>query len=672
MRRKQKISLLMSCVLGLFVACSAAEHEKKQNVESWIHLHPNRLKARFKGYKEFGKRSKAAGYTTIMIRFTNRLGYDKKSARDLIKYYKNDLGLKVIPEFKLLGKSDKTFGAKFLKKHPMLFEGGIVDPYAKYKGKPAFDSLIIPMIDEHIEIFDNPEYFTLGWDEYNNQEIKKIADRNNKSVSEVWAGTLNRVTHYLLSKNITPVIFGDQLMSKQLAEENNSVGYPADKRFKNFSAIYGVFPLQSNIDLVDSVKKIKNKDKIVILDWHYENEKEYPSVDYFQWLGFQEVIPVTWGQDGNMKYFSKYAKDRGLKKMMATVWHYPFNSRVRHLLWPTVDNSIVYFNNPDMEIPKKPKIGVLKDGVPILSAKPGETIMLNMSPAGKNAEFDVYPSYKMLRGSVITLKSDKTEVEWKIPENAKEGLWTIQGYSSRKDGYLLHGMLEGGLYISKKQLTLERKQDSFISIDFSKCERLGKKKQYILLNGMSKTNFATVEGEASIINGVLECKKGGVIVGRSNSDADSMSRNKTVMIEFMLNKFPGKKQEWAGILTWGCYGAGFRIIIWNKKLYVQIFGDERHNTRLISKKDIELGKKYIAVFNMNSKKATFYLNGVEQEKTSVASFFNSIPLTEPLSIGCSYKNSNTYNCFDGSIYRFAVAGGAEGEFWNSKRGNLEK
>ena len=58
MRRKHKISLLMSCALGLIVSCGTLQQEKEKKVESWIHLHPDGLKSRFKEYKEFGRRSK--------------------------------------------------------------------------------------------------------------------------------------------------------------------------------------------------------------------------------------------------------------------------------------------------------------------------------------------------------------------------------------------------------------------------------------------------------------------------------------------------------------------------------------------------------------------------------------------------------------------------------------
>ncbi|OGV35301.1 MAG: hypothetical protein A2020_06160 [Lentisphaerae bacterium GWF2_45_14] len=617
-------------------------------MESWIHLHPNGLKSQFEEFKEFGRRSKEAGYTTIMIRFTNPRGYDKAAAKELIKYYKNDLGLKVIPEFKLLGKSQKTYGAKFVKDHPDLFVGQVIDPYAKYEGKPAFDSLIIPMVDEHIKLFDNPEYFMLGWDEYDTDNIKKIADRNGKTISEVWAGTLNRVNDYLLSKNITPIIFGDQLISKQLAKEGNPAGYPADKRFENYSAMHGIYPPQSKTDMIEFVKDIKNRDKIIMADWHYENEKEYPSIDYFKWLGFKEVIPVTWGNDGNMKYFSKYAADKGSTKMMASVWHYSYHPAVRHLLWPTVDNSIIYFNNPDMEIPARPKVSALKDGKPIVSAKPGETITLNMSPAGENVEFEVYPAHKMLREDVITVKGN----EWKIPENAKEGLWTVQGYSKRKDGYLLHGMIEAGLLIDPTPFAVKREKGSFISSDFSKCVSFGEKNEYVLLNGDSETNFGIIEDNASIENGAFLCKQGGMLAGRSNSDSDAMSKDKTVMVEFMIDKFPGEEQEWAGILTWGHYGYGFRVILWHKKLYAQIFGDGNEKVYLISKGNLEEGKKYLAVFNMNDKEATLYLNGVEQAK-ELTSFQSEIPVTNPLSVGCSFEGK-LRKCFNGKIYRFAI------------------
>jgi hypothetical protein len=130
-----------------------------------------------------------------------------------------------------------------------------------------------------------------------------------------------------------------------------------------------------------------------------------------------------------------------------------------------------------------------------------------------------------------------------------------------------------------------------------------------------------------------------------------MSKEKTVMVEFMIDKFPGKKQEWMGILTWGHYGTGFRIILWHKKLYAQIFGSNQ-KVQLISMKPLEAGKKYQAIVNIDKNEISLYLNGFEQAKESL-SIRNKIPITDPLAVGASYKGK-LWKCFDGKIYRFAI------------------
>jgi hypothetical protein len=649
MRKVYRIVLVALCMFGVFVPCFAFQQRQKK-VESWMNMHTQNLKLRFEEYKEFGRRVRKAGYTTMVIRFTSPVGYYKGLAGKLIEYYKNDLGFKVIPACKLLGKNNLTFGKKFVKDHPALFVGRVLDPYAKYKGKATFDSLIIPVIDEHIKMFDNPKYFMLGWDEYYTDNIKKIADRNGKTVSEVWAGTLNRVTDYLLSKGITPIIGGDQLISKELAKEGNVIGYPADKRFKKLSSVHGAWPAKAKTDVSKFVKDIRNRDKIVVTDWHYENEKEYPSIEYFKWLGFKEIIPMTWGKDGNMKYFGKYAQDRGITKMMASVWHYSFHRDVRHLLWPVVENSILYFKNPDMKIPGKPKIRVLKAGKPVIFARPGESITLSMSPVGKDVEFEVYPIQKALRKNLITIKGSK----WKIPVDIKEGLWVIQGYSKRKDGYLLHGEFAAGLYISKKRHLEKRGKSSFISADFSKCAKFGNRNQYILLDGTSETNFGIIEGGAVVRGGVFVCKDGGMRVGRSNFDYALMGKDKTVMLEFKLNKFPGEKEKWAGVLTWGLWGKGLRIIVWRKKLHIQVFGKENRKIDLVSKDKLVPGKKYLAVFNMNTKTAALYLNGKLQDKKTALKD-NKFFIVSTLAVGSSISwKKKIWKCFDGTICRFAI------------------
>ena len=270
----------------------------------------------------------------------------------------------------------------------------------------AFEGLIAPAIDTYLSLFETaPAYFLLAIDETDVKVLDYYADvsPNYSNAAEVYADMINRASEYLLSKNITPVIWGDMLLSSRLGNQDllhagcqhNVKGWGEyDHRFThrapyNYIGLSngghttesGRYHAEYNItkdkdgnwctgpagptSVLDAINYLKYRNNTIVVDWHYfsfahvdpDNEGSfdilYPSVDYFQRMGFADVWGATWYEEEAIKIFSRYNRDRMGGGMMATIFDLPNNyswSRVgQHLFEPTLYNSAVYFINPDFE-----------------------------------------------------------------------------------------------------------------------------------------------------------------------------------------------------------------------------------------------------------------------------------------------------------------------------------
>lgn len=590
-------SAMLCSVAGPVLAETTVPATQPETITAWTHL-VVRLPRGLENAKQFGRRVKAAGYDAIITPILPASGYDREAATEMVRYFKHDLGLEVIPEFQLLGKSSRTYGAPFVKAHPELFIGEIIDPFAEYEGRPVMERLMLDLVDEYLALFEQPRYFSLGWDEYETDDIARIADRHGKTVGEVWTGTLNRVADHLLEHGVTPMIAGDQLLSAELASPDNPLGYPADPRFLSYSAMFSRFPpwpsANTQTDLLPWVSDIANRDRMIVLDWHYGPDREYPSIDYFQWLGFKKVVPITWGNPLNMKNFTRYARDRGCTTHLASVWHYAGHPSVRHLLWPTVDNSILFFRDPDLAIPDAPEVVMHRDGVPTLTAKPGDTLTLALSPTGVEVEFELYPLNRMTRqaGEVITIHGGGS-VEWTVPSDARTGLWTLQGYSSRDDGYLLHAAWEGGLYIGEDETAYARKGDMLLGANFADTAPLGESRDVMPLSGTGGTRFGFVDGNAEIIDGALICRgAGGLVIGRNSADIaaiNAYTTNQTIRVEFTPDQLTGT------LLTWGRARGRVRLFISEGKVAAELGRVWDGGVLLTGGQKLIPGETYVAV-----------------------------------------------------------------------------
>jgi len=639
-------------------------------MEGWYSYQPRALNtaAGMADARLIGDQVKEAGYKTILTRIGNpqypssannssNAAYTT-AAKSLLDYYRS-IGLNTIPEVKVLGKSRHTYGLAFRNANNGendLFVGDTIDPYFIYQGQPALQSLIIAKIDEAIAYASNPDYILLGWDESNTNEIQTIAQRNNVTVGDVWAGTLNAVTDHLIALGITPIIWGDQLLSYDLANANNVLNYPPDARFSNHSAVHSNYPPTSGVHVFEFVPMIANKDEIMVADWHYEREQEYPGVDYFQWLGFKEVLGATWGDPQNMKLFSTYAKSKGVKKMISNTFHFTASTAVTHLAPTTINNSIEYFHNPEIAVPEKPTLIIKKDGVQTFHAAPGDNLSFELENAGNNLQgavsYEIYQSGNMLRNNPQNLPNGT----WQVPSNAS-GLYTIQGYAKRADGHLLHAMSEGNLLITNTAVPQRPTANTNLlyGFDFTSNASQRLTSDHILLNGTGETRYGYLSGAVNYNTnaGYLDCAGGGMLIGRSFQDAARLEQDYRMTMQFRIDTLPS---SWVSLINWGSFGRGVRILLNpNGTVTAQVAGLGQKVFR-VNSNPVSTGTIINLEFKVENGDAILTVNNATSSISVPALNPPSVllhTLALPLSV-CSYYAAGIDKPFDGRVYSFGV------------------
>lgn len=120
--------------------------------------------------------------------------------------------------------------------------------------------------------------------------------------AELFLQDVTRVHNYLKQRGVATWMWGDMLIS------------PAE--FPNMNAV----GLDGLVDGYSKDLRSRLPKDIVICDWHYFPDKEYPSLDAFQHDGFR-VIAATWENEEAIGSFTKYAKTHNAYGVMDTIWY---------------------------------------------------------------------------------------------------------------------------------------------------------------------------------------------------------------------------------------------------------------------------------------------------------------------------------------------------------------
>lgn len=312
----------------------------------------------------------ATGFSVFKISEPGVVQTEGVTAADLqtLIRYARSRGLEPVLEIKVIGKQRAVLG-NLAKKLPGLLcehEGKssthayqVINPgYVLPDGRDVFEAIIFPEIDYFLGLYgaDKPNYFFLGIDEFTVDELEVCARQKGTTAAALFADTLNRITGHVLARGVTPVIWGDMLLSHRLAQPGHGVkGFAPDLRMSHPQfAYHAEFQSKSGVSVLTAMNALRCRDQIVVADWQYgpgDPNGEFPSVDYFKAMGFKDVWGTTWYSQAGMRNFSRYAARQGCGGMIASTWHALFSRDMKYLLPVILRNSIVYFKNPDFPPP---------------------------------------------------------------------------------------------------------------------------------------------------------------------------------------------------------------------------------------------------------------------------------------------------------------------------------
>lgn len=158
-------------------------------------------------------------------------------------------------------------------------------PYAYCPLNEKSYSLMYDLFDEAYALFGRPGYFHIGHDEFDmvgefptHEECRKLGK------VELYYRDTQRLLGRLKEMGARPMMWGDILLKPAFSPR------------------------------LDELPK-----NLVVADWHYSPNEEYPSVNLFRKHGF-EVIACPWYDHRNIYNLSQYAFEHGAGGMMQTTW----------------------------------------------------------------------------------------------------------------------------------------------------------------------------------------------------------------------------------------------------------------------------------------------------------------------------------------------------------------
>lgn len=220
-----------------------------------------------------------------------------ETLKENVEYAKDHL-LEVAPLIQSLGHS-KTV----IKAHPDLADS----PDPNYRGNalcisnPKTRKLLSDLYDEVLEIYGNPKYFHIGFDEA--MTIGKNPLCKGKKPYELIAEQVKWCNDYLKAKGVKNVIMWHDM----LLEHYTWKDVPANS---NWPGIY---------DAITHPAITKLPKDVIIAMWSYSNTGTFPSVAYFQKHGYQ-VLCCPWFDEKNNYDIATSAHKNKALGVLGTSW----------------------------------------------------------------------------------------------------------------------------------------------------------------------------------------------------------------------------------------------------------------------------------------------------------------------------------------------------------------
>eukprot|EP00831_Metopus_contortus_P030265 TRINITY_DN2483_c0_g1_i2.p1 TRINITY_DN2483_c0_g1~~TRINITY_DN2483_c0_g1_i2.p1 ORF type:complete len:551 (-),score=69.54 TRINITY_DN2483_c0_g1_i2:345-1997(-) len=427
-----------------------------------------------------------------------------------------------------------------------------------------------------------PRFFHLGFDELDKVALKKLSDKVGMPPEQVMANELNIVTNYLLAKGITPIIWGDMLISSKLAESNYGLeNVTTNPNFKALPSLHGgkeTKDFLGDLDVVNSVKYITNKDKIIVFDWHYTNatvDSSYPSIDFFQQVGFRNVLGTTWFDEDGIRSFSKYVAQKKGGGMIASFWHHvlPITSKIDETYNKTINNSIIYFKNPEYKFLENPTINIRNI---IADKNEQETISIEITEPLLSEE-----NYLLLRKHKINDKKYQyPEYDKKMRLQSRQIAGKTMLTADFKPGY--YGFKDGDVidmkfcyYTKDKLYQFSEKEAAIIIGNIKNEETIVKKcKEKNLLYDVDFNPENIINGKYLISQGEIpqvgfydNADKGLLYFAEDTAYGTKVNNQMTVDLTVKFNNLSNTNPK--ALFSWGEWNKGVRIFIWGDKIEFQ-------------------------------------------------------------------------------------------------------
>ena len=312
------------------------------------------------------------------------------------------LGLEPVFEMKYIGKQ-----LPLIRELLAEFPGLVIDPtnkatvlnaaYEMPDGRSAYAATALRLIGYLLDLYPvehPPVYFHLGIDEFDADDMASLAERLEMTPPQAFAHCVNLGTDYLLERGVTPLIWGDTLLSPQLGAPDHGITLPdyvPDPRHQSKpGGAYHADYRSGSVSLHTMVNTLRDRDRVIVADWHYgpSSTGEFPSVDTFQAMGFKDVWGCPWYNAINLRQFSRYAASRGCGGMVATAWHMAYLPGEYLRLEFILRSSAAHFHNPALEpcrVPSSFAIRGSKPGTRVDERRsgtvvPGETLLHFSAP----------------------------------------------------------------------------------------------------------------------------------------------------------------------------------------------------------------------------------------------------------------------------------------------------
>ena len=620
----------------------------------WLEWYKKELKkAQTLGYNAIIIMARGSDYYTLAVNEPQKNNLQKKLG-ELYKYAINELDIDIIPQLFVFSRGSRCFSPQLLKKYPELIIKGkmstssaIWNPLFRFPdGKDIYTTIIFPLIDRIIALYGDkkPRFFHLGFDELDKAALKKLADKTGLSPEIIMANELNRISNYLLAKGITPIIWGDMFLSPKLAESNYGLkNVKINPNFRTMPSIHGGVDTKDflgALDVVKSVDYITNKDKIIVFDWHYTNstvDSSYPSIDFFQQLGFKNVIGTTWYNEPGIKAFSKYVKQKKGGGMIASFWHHvlPISSKIDETYRKTINNSIIYYKNPAYKLHQSPDIKIsnivivenspekisIEISEPLLSTK-HYLLMRKHSKVHEKYKYKKYDKRVLLQARQANGKKILSATFKPGNYGFKNGdLIDLKFTCYYKDNYYDFSQKEAAIIVSNKKIEIKdikpngNDKHLLYGINFNQDNIIDGK--YVIAQGITPhISFYT----GTIINNAL---KGLLYFADDTTYGNIVNDQLTIDLAIKIDEINDNAPK--ALLSWGQWNKGVRIFLWGDKI---VFQSGYYGTPVVIRSfPVKKNTSYSirTISDYKNKKISLYINKklVKTKKVKYRYSFNS-------------------------------------------------